>query len=523
MLHPCICRYRHCILVLITNKKADNLRDCLLFICFVLNSLPLCTVGNVGDFDTFGFELVADAVSFGKVLCLLGILTCLDFCFNLGIYFSALGDDGEFACGGSLLFELFALYCSLFHEIETENIVKAVENLQLGVVVGLVLEYIVKCGDCEGGIEVVVESLHELCFKSGSGFLINDVLSGVESCNFCNELVIGDLGVVKVLPGENKGLAVVALQAEETVDQRIVALFLEEGDGQELALGLGHLTIVGVEMENVHPVVAPLVTEIAFGLCDLIGVMGECVVDTAAVNVEIFTEVLHGDAGALNVPAGITYAPGGIPFESLILELGLGEPENEVVLVALVGIFVNTFANTNIEVVSIKVVEDVVTLELGGVKVDVAAGKICVAGVHELGDYLDILVNAVSCGLDNIGSLDVELAAVGEKGVGIELSYLHDGLVLALCALEHLVLTLVSIGGEVTDVGDVHNALDVVADKAEVLFKNILHDVGTQIAYVGKVVNGGTAGVHLYDVGMIGNEILFSAGGRVIYLHRVTS
>ena len=70
-----------------------------------------------------------------------------------------------------------------------------------------------------------------------------------------------------------------------------------------------------------EPVIAPLVSEISLGLRDLIGVVRKGVVDPAAVDIEIFAEVLHAYAGALNVPAGISHAPRAVPFEFLIVKL----------------------------------------------------------------------------------------------------------------------------------------------------------------------------------------------------------
>ena len=75
-------------------------------------------------------------------------------------------------------------------------------------------------------------------------------------------------------------------------------------------------------------------------------------------NIQILTQVLHGDAGALNVPAGVAHAPGGIPLEGLILELGLGEPEDEVVLVALVRILLHALAHADGEILLVEVVAD---------------------------------------------------------------------------------------------------------------------------------------------------------------------
>ena len=70
------------------------------------------------------------------------------------------------------------------------------------------------------------------------------------------------------------------------------------------------------------------------------------------------------------------------------------------------------------------------------------------------------------------------------------------------------------------DVGDVHNALDIVADIAQILFKYVLHDVGAQIADVREVIDGGAAGVHLDDVGMVGDKLVLGACSGIIKFHK---
>ena len=115
---------------------------------------------------------------------------------------------------------------------------------------------------------------------------------------------------------------------------------------------------------NMEPVVAPLVTQISFTLSYLVGVVRECVVDTAAVKVKIFTKMLHADAGAFNVPAGISHTPGAFPFKLLIVKLGLCEPENKVSLVSLVAVLVNTLTDSNSQVFLVEVAENIVFLQL---------------------------------------------------------------------------------------------------------------------------------------------------------------
>ena len=123
------------------------------------------------------------------------------------------------------------------------------------------------------------------------------------------------------------------------------------------------------------PVGAPGVAQIALGLGDLVGVVGEGVIHAAAVEVQVLAVILHRYAGALNVPAGVAHAPGGVPLQGLVLELGLGKPEDEVVFIALVGVLLHALPDAHGQVLLVVVVEDIVPLQLGGIEVDIAAGR----------------------------------------------------------------------------------------------------------------------------------------------------
>ena len=312
-----------------------------------------------------------------------------------------------------------------------------------------------------------------------------------------------------------------ALEAEEAVGQRIITLFLQQGHGEELALGLAHLAVRGVQVSHMEPLGAPGMAQVAFRLGDLVGVVGEGVVDAAAVEVQIFAVILHGDAGALNVPAGIANAPRRIPLQSLILKLGLGEPEDEVILVQLVGVLLHALTDADSQILLVVVIKDIITLELAGVEIHVAAGKIGVAGVQQLGDDLDIVINEAGGGLHHIRALDIQLAAVIKEGVRIILGYLHDGLVLPVSALEHLILALVSIRGQVAHVRDVHDTVDAVAGIAQELFQHVLHDIAAEVADVGEVIHRGAAGIHFHMAGGVGGEFSFLMGSGVVKIHNI--
>ena len=310
-----------------------------------------------------------------------------------------------------------------------------------------------------------------------------------------------------------------ALQAEQPVGHGVIPLLLQQGYRQELTLGLGHFAVIGIQVVNMEPVIAPFVAQEAFRLGNFIGVMGEGIVNTAAVNIQIVAQMLHGNAGALDVPAGIANTPGRIPLEGLILELGLGKPQDKVILVLFVLVLFHALTNAYRQIFLVMVVEDVVFIQRRGVKVHVAAGKIGFALVQKSLHHMNILVNTVGGRLHNIGPLDVQLVAVREKRVGVVFCDLHDGLVFPTGTLEHLVLAGVGIGGKVTHIGDVHDTLDVVAGIAQGLLQHILHDVGAQVADVGIVVHRWAAGVHFHLIGRIWGKQFFLVRQGIVKIH----
>ena len=209
------------------------------------------------------------------------------------------------------------------------------------------------------------------------------------------------------------------------------------------------------------------------------------------------------------MPARVADSPGTVPFQLLIVEFGLCEPKHEIRLVALVVILFNALANAVLKILFFKIVEHVVVFELRSVKIDISARLICVSGVHKLFNDLYELTYAGSGRLHHVGTSYVKAFAVREKRVGVKLCYLHHRLVLALCALEHFILALVGIARKVSHVRNVHNALYVISDVAQISVQNILHDVCSQIADMGKMIHGRAAGVHRHLAGCVRNKLLF--------------
>ena len=165
------------------------------------------------------------------------------------------------------------------------------------------------------------------------------------------------------------------------------------------------------------------------------------------------------------------------------------------------------------------VIEHIVLIQCRSIEVDIAAYKVSLAGIQQGLDHVDILVNAVGGRLHHIGPLDVQLTAVCLKGFGIIVSNVHNGLVLTLGTLDHLILAGVGVGSQMAHVSDVHDTLNVIANITQGLFQHILHDVGPQIADVSIVIHGRAAGVHLHQLGIVGNKQFLLVTCRVIQIH----
>ena len=272
-------------------------------------------------------------------------------------------------------------------------------------------------------------------------------------------------------------------------------------------------------MRDVEPFAAPGVPKVCLALRDLVGMVRKDVVNAAAMDVKMLAEMLHRDAGALDVPAGVANAEGAVPLQLLIVKLRLGEPKNEVGLVALVGILVDPLADADLKVLLLKGVEGVVLARLRGVKIDISSRLVGVALFKKRLDHVHELADLARCGNDDLGDLDVQALAVGKEGVGIELRDLHDRLLLALCTLEHLVLACVGVAGQMTDVGDIHGARYLVTEVAKRSLERILHDIGAQISDMREMIDGRAAGIHLDLARGMRHELLAPMGQGIIEQH----
>ena len=107
-------------------------------------------------------------------------------------------------------------------------------------------------------------------------------------------------------------------QHEETQYLQIV-FFRDLTYGEEIAQGFGHLAVVDVQESIVHPVFCKRLVIGCLGLCDLIFMMRKDQILSAGMNIDLFAEITFAHDGALDVPAGTSLTPAGIPVRLAFL------------------------------------------------------------------------------------------------------------------------------------------------------------------------------------------------------------
>ena len=246
----------------------------------------------------------------------------------------------------------------------------------------------------------------------------------------------------------------------------------------------------------------------------LVRVVDADVVDASRVDVEALAQVLRGHGRALDVPAREAAAPRRVPL-LLARDAGRGQlPEGEVGRVPLV--------------------LDALDPTTGGQLVEIEPRELRVAGegrdveVHAVGDHVGVasvlegphhrdLLGDVRRGLrQEVGLEAAQPTAVVGPLLGVELGDLRRRLAGRCGGLLHLVVTLVGIGHEVTDVGDVRDVGDVVAGRDEHPAQEVGEQLAAHVAEVLQGVDGGTARVDA-DLGRVQRlEPLHLAGARVV-------
>ena len=174
-------------------------------------------------------------------------------------------------------------------------------------------------------VEVVFDALFELGHVAVVGFRRRTPSVGGGA-----QPVEGRSRAAETFPSEGELGSVARPEAEKAVGERVVALFDEGFEAQEVAARLGHLLPVELQERAVEPEFGQPRVVAGLGLGDLVGVVDRDVILAAAVDVEVRPQVLGRHGRAFDVPAGEAAPPRAVPFHLPLCLCRAELPQREV-------------------------------------------------------------------------------------------------------------------------------------------------------------------------------------------------
>ena len=184
------------------------------------------------------------------------------------------------------------------------------------------------------------------------------------------------------------------LEAQIAICKRIIAGVLQRLNRQEVAFGLGHLSL-DIQKCRVHPVACKCLPRCTLALRNLIRVMHRDVIITTTVNIKCLAEVLHRHRRTLNMPSGIANTPRGIPLH----DVGwlVGKPENKVLRAALTRIHKDILARTVLLILKLNACQLAVLVILGCIKVQTFICQVGVSAALQLEVERNHFLNVLGC------------------------------------------------------------------------------------------------------------------------------
>ena len=331
---------------------------------------------------------------------------------------------------------------------------------------------------------------------------------------------VRDFRAVHAVESKVQLFAVMRVEAEISEIHRAVSAFFQVAYRVGISQALAHLAVVDQHKVAVHPVIDRLFTRDRFVLCYLVLVVNGDMVYAARMDIEREAQIFAAERRALYMPARISHSPRTFPLHYMV---GFSLfPYREVCGMALLA--VHLYSRACLLFVEIKARQLAVTGELAYVVINAVVYLVRIAFIDEFLNVSYRFGDMIGYLFDYLGSSDIQLFEIFEEYARVKLRYLVRRFFLFARSLLHLVFALVLIAGKVTDVGNVHNAFELIAVVFQHATEKIHEHVRSQVAYMRKAVYGGSAAVHADLTLFYRFEILFFSRKSIVYFqHKISS
>ena len=291
-------------------------------------------------------------------------------------------------------------------------------------------------------------------------------------------------------------------------DRLIAVFFRNISYGEEIAERLRHLNIVNVDISVVHPIICERHAVAALALSDLILMVREDEILTAAMNVDRIAEETSYHRRTFDMPARSAMSPRGLPVRLARL---CALPESEVHRLFFDLADHNSCAG--FKILKRLMRKLAVLVEFGGAEINIAVNGIGVALVDKGGNYVDYLVNILRClgvngCLAHIHSLDIFPVFLN-----VFFADLLIGQFFLVGTFNYLVV----------NIREVLNKSDVISDIFKKTAQNIEHAERSCVADMNKIIHRRTAGIDLNLALLHGFKFFLCSCKSVENLHCISS
>ena len=131
-------------------------------------------------------------------------------------------------------------------------------------------------------------------------------------------------------------------------------------------------------------------------------------VGAATMDIHVLAKMLDTDAGTLNMPARITDTPWTIPFKCLVFKFGFCKPENKIVFIPFIFIFLHIVTHTDLQLFLFDCGRKYkIILQSAGIKINISTGLISISLFKKYLYHVNKFRNAMGCRFYHIRFFDI--------------------------------------------------------------------------------------------------------------------
>src|SRR6056297_3390541 len=195
------------------------------------------------------------------------------------------------------------------------------------------------------------------------------------------------------------------------------------------------------------------------------------------------------------MPTGVSFSPRRIPNHCLIFKFRAGEPQHKIT--GILFIAVHLYPGSRLQVLSVEAGQFSVLRESIYAEIDVSPGLIGMTIPFNFLNQPNHIPDMIGGFTGNGGTTYIQIIDIQKESIRIELRNIPYGTPRFTGAFYHFILTLIRVIRQVAHISDIHYMLNFITYILQRAAQEVFRYVGSEISYMGIVIYGWAAGIHL--------------------------